>query len=127
MRFLGRVGEVSEVLAAADLFLLPSQYESFGLAALEAMNCGVPVIGTAAGGLPEVVEEGVSGHLLPVGDVDGMAARALALISDPARLEAFRARAREAVARRYDRDRAVSRYEALYLELLGRGLAPREA
>ena len=69
----------------ADVFLLPSELESFGLSALEAMACGVPVIGSDAGGLPEVVKHGETGFLLPVGDVEGMAARCLEILKDDAR------------------------------------------
>ncbi|KAB2950327.1 MAG: N-acetyl-alpha-D-glucosaminyl L-malate synthase BshA, partial [Thermoanaerobaculia bacterium] len=75
--FLGNLGEVEQVLAGADLFLLPSENESFGLAALEALACEVPVVTTRVGGLPEVVEEGVTGLLFPLGDVEAMAAGAL--------------------------------------------------
>ena len=80
--FLGNVAAIETILPAARVMLLPSDAESFGLAALEAMACGVPVIGTAAGGLPEVVEDGVEGFLRPVGDVEGMAAAALRLLED---------------------------------------------
>ena len=82
----------------ADLFLLPSESESFGLAALEAMACEVPVIATLAGGLPEVVVDGETGYLCPVGDVEGMAAAALRLLSDED--AAARASARPAAAGR---------------------------
>src|SRR5436190_1099440 len=79
---LGNVPNVEEIVGASDLFLLPSEAESFGMAALEAMASEVPVIATNAGGLPEVVDDGVTGYLLGVGDVDGMAARAIEILSD---------------------------------------------
>jgi L-malate glycosyltransferase len=82
--FLGRHGSVEEILSCADLFLLPSQSESFGLAALEAMACGTPVVASAAGGLPEVVENGVTGYLLPVGAVDEMAEAGVRILCDEA-------------------------------------------
>jgi glycosyltransferase involved in cell wall biosynthesis len=110
------VDAVADLLRCADLFLLPSESESFGLAALEAMACGVPVIGTNVGGLPEVVgpEEGA---LVPVGDVEQMAARALAILGDPARLLAARAAAVRSAAR-YSADRIVPMYEDLYRRVL---------
>src|SRR5947207_9677915 len=80
--FLGNVPNLEEIVGAANLFLLPSEAESFGMAALEAMASEVPVIATRAGGLPEVVVEGETGYLLPVGDVDAMAERAIAILSD---------------------------------------------
>lgn len=80
--FLGNVPNLEEVVGGSDLFLLPSEAESFGMAALEAMASEVPVISTQAGGLPEVVDDGVNGYLLPVGDVDGMAARAIEILSN---------------------------------------------
>jgi N-acetyl-alpha-D-glucosaminyl L-malate synthase BshA len=82
VRFLGRQESAVEVTAAADVFLLPSELESFGLGALEAMACGVPVVGSDAGGLPEVVRHAETGYLLPVGDVDGMAARCIEILED---------------------------------------------
>ena len=97
--FLGRQDGVEAILPAADVFLLPSDAESFGLAALEAQACEVPVIGAAAGGLPEVVEHGVTGYLEPVGDVAEMARCALRILTEPGRRQAMgaaaRARARE--------------------------------
>lgn len=96
--FLGKLKNPLEALSIADLFLLPSESESFGLAALEAMACGVPVVASEAGGLPEVIRHGVSGMLAPVGDVDTMADYA-AFLLDPAHHERFRNQARERAAR----------------------------
>src|ERR1043166_4137089 len=80
--FLGNVGNLEQIVSSSDVFLLPSEAESFAMAALEAMACAVPVIATKGGGLPEVVDDGETGFLLPVGDVDGMAARAIEILSD---------------------------------------------
>jgi N-acetyl-alpha-D-glucosaminyl L-malate synthase BshA len=112
--FLGKQDDVAALLAVADLFLLPSEQEAFGLAALEALSCGVPVIATAVGGLPEVVEDGSSGFLLPVGDAAGMADAALALLTDPARHRAFREAARARAVAQFDTALVVPRYEAYY-------------
>ena len=119
--FLGKREDVATLLAGADLFLLPSEQESFGLAALEAMACGVPVIATTAGGLPEVVVDGECGFLLPVGDVAGMAARAAALLQDRTRWEAFSRAARER-AQRFNAPETVRQYEELYERMLARPL-----
>jgi glycosyltransferase involved in cell wall biosynthesis len=94
--------------------LLPSDAESFGLAALEAMACGVPVIGTAAGGLPEVVEDGRSGFLRPVGDVAGMASSALALLRDPEMWSRFSQDARRRAEQEFPEEKMVDRYRAIY-------------
>ena len=112
--FIGNVAAIERVLPAARLALLPSDAESFGLAALEAMACGVPVIGTAAGGLPEVVEDGRSGFLRPVGDVDGMARAAVELLSDPERWIRFSAEARRRAETEFPTARLVERYRAVY-------------
>ncbi len=117
-RFLGKVESVGDVLRGADLFLLPSATESFGLAALEAMACAVPVVASAVGGIPEVVEDGKTGFLAPPGDVAGMAERALRLLGDATEHERMK---RNAVARalEFSTDRVVPRYEQLYQEVLG--------
>jgi glycosyltransferase involved in cell wall biosynthesis len=105
------------VLRGSDLFLLPSATESFGLAALEAMGCGVPVIASAAGGIPAVVEDGKTGFLAPVGDVAGMAERALRVLQDRAEHERLR---RNAAARalEFSADRVVPLYEQVYTAVL---------
>jgi N-acetyl-alpha-D-glucosaminyl L-malate synthase BshA len=112
--FLGKQDRVHEKLALADLMLLPSQLESFGLAALEAMACEVPTIATRAGGLPEVVEDGKTGVLAPVGDVDTMAQQAIALLSDEARLRQTGKRARIAAQTRFCSTRIIPEYENFY-------------
>jgi len=116
--FLGNVAAIETILPAAKLLLLPSDAESFGLAALEAMACGVPVIGTAAGGLPEVVEDGVEGFLRPVGDVEGMASGAIRLIADDALWQRFSAAARRRAEHEFPTEGLVSRYRELYEKTL---------
>jgi N-acetyl-alpha-D-glucosaminyl L-malate synthase BshA len=118
VRFLGKVDAVADLLRAADLFLLPSQSESFGLAALEAMACGVPVVASAVGGLPEVVVDGETGALVPLGDLDAMSERAVELLS-PDRWRTARAAALRR-ARDFDESKIVPMYEALYTKVLGR-------
>lgn len=118
VHFLGEQNEVERVLASSDLFLLPSEHESFGLAALEAMSCGVPVLGTASGGLPEVVDDGSTGLLVDVGDVETSVARAVGLLRDADALCAMGARAREVAAERFGVERVVGRYLEIYEEAL---------
>ncbi len=117
VRFPGKVDRVADLLRGSDLFLLPSQMESFGLSGLEAMACGVPVLATRTGGLPEVVVEGETGYLLPVGAVEEFADRALAVLGDAALHARLRAAA-AARAREFSAERVVPRYEALYEETL---------
>jgi N-acetyl-alpha-D-glucosaminyl L-malate synthase BshA len=117
--FLGKQASVAELLACSDLFLLPSETEAFGLVALEAMACGVPVIATRTGGIPEVVEAGVSGYLAPVGDIDAMADAGLSLLQDPDAWRRFSDAARSG-AGRFAADRVVGEYEAYYSEVLCR-------
>ena len=116
VRFLGKVESVGDVLRGSDLFLLPSSTESFGLAALEAMACGVPVVASAVGGLPDVVEDGTTGFLVPVGDVGAMANRALQIL-EPTTLARMRRAAAEH-ALKFSADHVVPQYEALYNEVL---------
>jgi N-acetyl-alpha-D-glucosaminyl L-malate synthase BshA len=112
--FAGSTTSIEEVLVGADLFLLPSETESFGLAALEAMSCEVPVIATDVGGLPEVVEDGVTGFLRPVGDVDAMADAALSLLENRDRLRQFGEAARRQAVERFSEAAVVERYRELY-------------
>jgi len=118
VRFLGKVEDVAQALRWADLYLLPTDVESFGLSALEALATGVPVVGASGGGLPEVVEHGVSGFLAPVGDVEAMAGGAIALLEDPARWKTASAAAR-ARAAAFATERVVPRYEELYAAVAG--------
>jgi len=112
--FLGNIAAIEEVLVGADLFLLPSESESFGLAALEALSCAVPVVATTAGGIPEVVRDGVDGLLYPVGDVQAMGAGAVGLLSDPERHARFAAAGREGAVARFAQSRIVGQYRELY-------------
>jgi L-malate glycosyltransferase len=114
LRFLGTRQDIEDVAALADVFLLPSELESFGLSALEAMAAGVPVIGSDAGGLPEVVRHAESGYLLPVGDVEGMAARTIEVLRDDERRREMGEAARHRVASLFDAERVVAQYEAVY-------------
>jgi N-acetyl-alpha-D-glucosaminyl L-malate synthase BshA len=116
-RCLGKVENVADVLKWADLYLLPSVSESFGLSALEALATGVPVVGARTGGLPEVVEHGVSGYLGAPGDPADMAAGAIALLEDPERYAAAARAARERAAR-FAIEAVVPRYEEVYAEVV---------
>jgi L-malate glycosyltransferase len=119
IRFLGKQDAVEELLAISDLFFIPSQSESFGLAALEAMACEVPVISSNAGGLPEVNIHGQTGFLSDVGDVDAMAKYAITILSDDNVLQTFRKNALEQ-AERFDIRHILPQYEAYYEEVMER-------
>ena len=116
--FLGKIETVAPLLASADVFLLPTSSESFGLSALEAMASGVPVVGSDSGGLPEVVTNGVTGLLYPVGDVDSMAAGVLSIITDPSRQADMGAAGADDARNRFALDTVVSQYEELYRSAL---------
>jgi N-acetyl-alpha-D-glucosaminyl L-malate synthase BshA len=116
--FLGNREDCVPILQAADLFVQASDSESFGLAALEAQACGVPVVSTAVGGVPEVIVDGTTGLLVAAGDADALAQAALALLGDRARWERMSAASRESAAARFARAAAVSSYEACYRRVL---------
>jgi glycosyltransferase involved in cell wall biosynthesis len=118
--FLGEQDQVVPLLSAADVFLLPSTQESFGLAALEAMACDVPVVASRVGGLPEVIEHGRTGFLHAPDDLDGMAGSALRLLTDVDLREQMGAAARQAARQDFCEERIVPIYEAYYLEILAR-------
>jgi N-acetyl-alpha-D-glucosaminyl L-malate synthase BshA len=118
VHFLGEQDQLEPLFDCADVFLLPSEQESFGLSALEAMSCGVPVIATDVGGLPEVIVHGKTGYLFPVGDIASMADEAAALLADPARHQLFRERARKRAEESFRADEIIPRYEAYYEEIL---------
>jgi N-acetyl-alpha-D-glucosaminyl L-malate synthase BshA len=111
--FFGNSNEIDTILCQTDLFLLPSKTESFGLVALEAMACGVPVISSNAGGLPEVNKDGFSGYLSEVGDVDGMAKNAMKILKDDAVLTEFKKNAL-ITAQQFDIKKILPLYEDLY-------------
>ena len=118
VKFLGRLEHVAPLLAGADLFLLPSENESFGLSALEALACGVPVVASNAGGIPEVIRDGVTGALRPVGDIDAMAAAAVGILSDDERWLRMSVAAAADARQRFSEDRIIGQYEATYEEAI---------
>lgn len=117
IRFVGKQEQMEEIMAIADLFLLTSEYESFGLVALEAMAAGVPVISTNAGGLPEINIHGETGYMSGIGDVDNMSRYAIDLLSNQAQLDQFKENAK-AQSDRFDIHYIVPQYEALYEKCL---------
>jgi len=124
--FLGKQENVNELLPLADLMLMPSEMESFGLAALEAMACCVPSISTRVGGVPELIDDGrgddaPNGLLFPVGDVDAMATAAIALLEDPDRLEAMSLAARRTAQAHFCASRIIPHYERFYKKIVEAG------
>ncbi len=117
VRFLGKQEKMEEIFNISDLFILPSEYESFGLAALEAMACGVPMVSSNTGGLPEINIEGVTGGLSDVGDVDDMVKKAIAILQDDEVLKGYKKRAFEH-AQKFSMDRILPQYEALYTSVI---------
>lgn len=118
IKFLGKQEQMEEILPISDLFLLPSEYESFGLAALEAMAAEVPVISSNAGGLPEIIINGYCGYMSPIGDTESMAANAVSILADPAIHQQFRKNAL-AQAKNFDIHNIVPLYEEMYFKLVG--------
>lgn len=117
VRFLGKQDPVEELLAVSDLFLMPSETESFGLAALEAMACQVPVIATNSGGIPEIMVQGVTGFMSNVGDIEEMAKHAVTILADDALHNQFKIQALEQ-AKKYDLKKILPLYEAYYEKVL---------
>jgi L-malate glycosyltransferase len=117
IRFLGKQEPIEEILSICDLFILPSEAESFGLAALEAMACQVPVISTNAGGLPELIEQGVTGFMSNVGDIDDMVKNAVFILADDKRLAQFKEHA-AARAKKFDINLVMPLYEKLYMHVI---------
>ncbi len=120
VNFLGKYDRIYEKLAIADLMLMPSELESFGLAALEAMACEVPTIATAVGGVPEVIDHGSSGFLAPVGDVETMAKYAIEILSDEKRLREMGMRARWEAQSRFCASSIIPEYERCYERVVER-------
>jgi N-acetyl-alpha-D-glucosaminyl L-malate synthase BshA len=118
VHFMGKLDRVNEVLPLADILLMPSELESFGLAALEAMACKVPSIATWVGGVPELIDDGVTGLLYPVGDIDGMSLGALSLLKDRERLEAMREAGRRTAQKRFCSTLVVPHYVRYYEQML---------
>ncbi len=112
--FLGKQSRVGDLLGISDLMLLPSEHEAFGLAALEAMACGVPAVAARTGGIPELITHGVDGLLAEVGDVAAMAELAVSLLADPVRWASFSAAARHTAETRFDSRRIIPQYEDCY-------------
>jgi len=119
IRFLGKQDKLEEILSITDLFMLPSAYESFGLAALEAMACRVPVISSNAGGIPEINIHGVTGYLTDVGDIESMAKYSLELLRDETKLEEFKKNALNQ-AQKFHINQIIPLYEALYEKVLAK-------
>jgi N-acetyl-alpha-D-glucosaminyl L-malate synthase BshA len=115
---MGKQEDTSEILSQMDLMLLPSEKESFGLVALEAMSCGVPVISSDAGGLPEVIEHGQSGYTFPVGDIDSMAEAAISLLQDKEKYDRFSKAAINRSQTHFGADQIVKLYEDIYHQVL---------
>ncbi|WP_379129277.1 N-acetyl-alpha-D-glucosaminyl L-malate synthase BshA [Paenibacillus sp. sgz500958] len=127
VRFLGKQDEIAQVISMADLLLLPSEKESFGLVALEAMACGVPTIGSNTGGIPELIRHGETGFLAPVGDTAVMAEYAVQLLTDEAMTEQFRKACLQRACEDFNRDKITGQYEDIYYRVLGRKLSGMNA
>lgn len=122
--FVGKQDNVHELLALADLMIMPSEMESFGLAALEAMACCVPSIATRVGGVPELIEDGTNGLLFPVGDTTAMAKAAIALLLDDDRLQAMANAGRRHAQQHFCTTRIIPLYEAFYKKVMAQPVLP---
>ncbi|MGG0642764.1 N-acetyl-alpha-D-glucosaminyl L-malate synthase BshA [Sporosarcina gallistercoris] len=115
--FTGRRDDLPELLSFSDVMVLPSEKEAFGLVLLEAFACGVPAVGTNAGGIPEVIEEGINGYIVPIGDPDAIAERTLRILSDSTLHPKMKEQAMETVKGKFSSDIIVAQYEKLYYDL----------
>jgi N-acetyl-alpha-D-glucosaminyl L-malate synthase BshA len=120
VHFMGKLERVHEVLPLADILLMPSELESFGLAALEAMACKVPSIATPVGGVPELIDDGITGLLYPVGDIEGMSLGVLSLLKDRDKLDAMREAGRKTAQKRFCSSLVVPHYVRYYEQVLGK-------
>ena len=120
VKFLGKQDGLVEILNASDLFLIPSQSESFGLAALEAMSCGIPVISSSVGGLPELVRHNETGYIAEIGDIDRMAKYAIDLLTNERKYKLFSANARERAVNLFDKKKVIPQYEDYYKKFLNK-------
>ena len=118
VHFLGNTPAIEKIMPLADIYVLPSNSESFGLSALEAQSCGVPVLGYQVGGLPEVIENGETGFLRPVGDVDGLAGDALAILTSGGRYREMSRKSRERAIALFNVDALIGKYLAIYERVL---------
>jgi N-acetyl-alpha-D-glucosaminyl L-malate synthase BshA len=116
--FLGSQDNIEKILPCADIFLLPSEFESFGLSALEAMACGVATVATNAGGIPEVVEDGVTGRLVPVGDIKALAQATIEILEDPEQLRSMGIAARARAKRLFRIENIIPQYTNYYWRIL---------
>ncbi|MBU0559269.1 MAG: N-acetyl-alpha-D-glucosaminyl L-malate synthase BshA [Bacteroidetes bacterium] len=116
--FLGKQDGIEEILNASDLFLMPSQSESFGLSALEAMSCGIPVVSTSVGGLPELIQHNESGYIAEIGDVERMAKYSIELLSHKKKYKAFSENSRKRSVELFEKNIIVPQYEAYYEKIL---------
>lgn len=124
IKFLGKQAEIIPLLSIADLFLIPSQSESFGLSALEAMACGVPVVASSVGGLPEVVIHGTTGYIAEMGDIERMAKYSVDLLSNDSKYRLFASACRKRAVEEFDAASVVSQYEQLYNQILTNTVNP---
>lgn len=120
VHFLGKQDDIAQVISMADVLLLPSEKESFGLVALEAMACGVPTVGSIAGGIPELVTHGETGFLAPIGDVNAMAEHCLTLLTQPEQMKRFREACLHRAKNDFSSERMMQTYESIYYRVLQR-------
>ena len=120
VKFLGKQDGLVEILNAADIFLIPSQSESFGLAALEAMACGIPVISSSVGGLPELIRHNETGFIAEIGDIERMAKYAIDLLSNEKKYEMFSKNSRKRAVESFDKSKVIPHYEEYYEKILAK-------